>query len=150
MVEKAKKKQGGPGKPFVPGDPRIHKPDPNAPRVHKQARPKTFENLRELSRTIGWELARDSRGKLILSPEGNPMTNIEMVLRRWLDSGNPVLQTRYMEIAFGKVPNDAIVVKHSVEVIDVTVQNVAENAAIAELSEINYIDAEESDESVEP
>ena len=75
-------------KPFVKGDPRIN----------RKGRPKSFDALRALAQMIAQEV--------IEGREGSKMSRVELILRSWSTSGNPQLAGRFMEIAYGKVPEE--------------------------------------------
>jgi hypothetical protein len=64
-------------------------------------RPKGFVDLRNLARTIGHEMV------LVTMPDGTSreMTRTEAILREWAGSRLPILQQKYIEIAYGKVPD---------------------------------------------
>ena len=81
-------------KPFKKGDVRIN----------RKGRPKTFDALRELSRTISHEVVRKPDGEPVVMG-GHALTVVEAILRQWAQSKNPALQLRFMEIAYGKVPD---------------------------------------------
>ena len=70
------------GKPFTKGDKRIN----------RKGRPKSFDQLRALAQSIANE-------------DTGTMTRAELILRAWSLSDNPLLQIRFMEIAYGKVPD---------------------------------------------
>ena len=74
-------------KPFVKGDPRIN----------RHGRPRGFDQVRKLAQAIAHE-------ELTLS-NGQKMSVVEAILRSWVVSKEPMLQIRFMEIAFGKVPD---------------------------------------------
>lgn len=82
------------GKGFVKGDPRIN----------RKGRPKSFDAFRELAQDIAHEVAQSGGQDLVIN--GRKVTNAEAILRKWLVSGNPQLQRAFIEIAFGKVPDD--------------------------------------------
>ena len=86
----AKRKPGT----FVKGDSRIN----------RKGRPKTFDALRKLAQQIGHEDAVGSDNEPILI-NGNPVTATEVILRQWATSPNPTLQIKFMEVAYGKVPD---------------------------------------------
>lgn len=75
-------------KNFVKGDPRIN----------RKGRPKNFDALRKLAMMIGNEP--------ITAKDGTTMTRAELILRSWSMSNNYQLQKAYMEIAYGKVPDE--------------------------------------------
>ena len=74
-------------KPFVAGDPRIN----------RAGRPKFFDQLRKLAITIACEQVTLSNGRKI--------SLIEAILRSWTRSKEPALQIKFVEIAYGKVPD---------------------------------------------
>ena len=80
------------GKPFVKGDPRIN----------RKGRPKSFDALRELARAIAHEKAKAEGQTLVI--DGHSVTVAEAILRTWATSKNPRLQQQFIEVAFGKVP----------------------------------------------
>lgn len=70
---------------FVKGDPRIN----------RKGKPKNFDGMRKLAQLIGNEL--------------DPIkskTLIEIILREWAKSKNPAFQKAFVEIAYGKVPDN--------------------------------------------
>jgi hypothetical protein len=84
MTDEAPRKPGT----FVKGDARIN----------RKGRPKTFDALRELAQQIANEP--------IVSADGQTkMSRVEMVMRSWALSKNYQLQKAFIEIAFGKVPD---------------------------------------------
>ena len=74
---------------FVKGD----------PRCWRKGRPKSFDALRELAREIAHE-------KTTIVVDGHAVTVAEAILRQWASSKNPILQQRFIEVAFGKVPDE--------------------------------------------
>jgi len=74
-------------KPFVAGDPRIN----------RAGRPKFFDQLRKLAIAIACEQVTLSNGRKI--------SLIEAILRSWARSKEPALQIKFVEIAYGKVPD---------------------------------------------
>jgi hypothetical protein len=74
-------------KPFVKGDKRIN----------RKGRPKDFDALRELARMIADEPLTIGERRL---------TVVEAILRQWAQSKNPQLQKGFLEIAYGKVPDN--------------------------------------------
>jgi len=91
----AKKKGGITGKGFIKGDPRIN----------RLGRPRSFDALRELGQQIAHEAAKDKAGEPIVF-SGKVATIAEMILRSWAQSTSPQLQRAFIEVAFGKVPDD--------------------------------------------
>jgi hypothetical protein len=85
------------GKPFVKGDPRIN----------RKGRPKTFDALRELAISIAREKALSGGQPIILN--GHVVTAAEVILRQWAQSKEFQKQKGFLEIAFGKVPDDEVV-----------------------------------------
>jgi len=75
-------------KPFTKGDKRIN----------RKGRPVTFDALRTLAQEISHET--------IPGKDGNPYTVAEAILRKWATSPNPALQMKFVEVAFGKVPEE--------------------------------------------
>lgn len=76
-------------KPFTKGDPRIN----------RKGRPKDFQALRELAKFIADEPITSGDGKV-------KMTRIELILREMSISKDPRQRLAFVEIAYGKVPND--------------------------------------------
>jgi hypothetical protein len=91
-------------KPFVKGDKRIN----------RKGRPRSFDALRSLAQEIAKEAFEDR--------DGNQATRVELILRDWSTSHNALLQKQFVEVAYGKVPDEVInsgaqrldiIVKHS-------------------------------------
>jgi len=82
------------GKGFVKGDPRIN----------RKGRPRDFDALRELAQAIAHETATSGGQPVIV--EGHKATVAEMIMRQWATSKNPQLQRAFIEVAFGKVPDN--------------------------------------------
>jgi len=70
----------------------------NRQRINRKGRPKTFDALRTLAQEISHET--------IPGKDGNPYTVAEAILRKWATSPNPALQMKFVEVAFGKVPEE--------------------------------------------
>ena len=86
-----------PAKPFVKGDPRIN----------RKGRPKSFDALRALAQQIAHEVAQSGGQPIIIN--NRKVTAAEAILRQWASSKNPQLQKAFIEIAFGKVPDNLTV-----------------------------------------
>ncbi len=80
-------------KPFTKGDPRIN----------RNGRPKSFDKLRELARSISHEPVKQSGQPLVI--DGHIVTVAEAMLRQLATSKNPRDRQLFIEIAYGKVPN---------------------------------------------
>ena len=68
------------------------------PRINRKGRPKSFDALRELAKVIADEKVVNEKGTVA-------MTRVELILRGWASSQDPRKQQAFMEIAYGKVPN---------------------------------------------
>ena len=97
-------------KPFVKGDPRIN----------RKGRPKSFDALRTLAQDIAHEKAKAGGNTVVI--DGHSVTVAEAILRQWAQSKNPALQQKFIEVAFGKVPQavevsgkDGGAIKHEVD-----------------------------------
>jgi len=91
------------------------------PRINRKGRPKNFDGLRELAKSIAEEVAknRDTGGDLVI--DGHKVTIAEAILRNWAVSKNPQLQRQFIEVAYGKVPDNITVSRDSVEDLSVVV-----------------------------
>jgi hypothetical protein len=69
------------------------------PRINRKGRPKDFLAFRELALSIAHE-------KTNLTVDGHAVTVAEAILRQWAKSGNPQIQRAFIEVAFGKVPDN--------------------------------------------
>ena len=78
------------GKPFVKGDARIN----------RKGRPRGFDDLRKIVLKICDEKLRDKDGN------ETGLTVIEGIMRQWAMSKNPLLQKTFVEIAYGKIPEN--------------------------------------------
>ena len=85
-------KQNRPGT-FTKGDPRIN----------RNGRPKSFDALRKLAQQLSSEVAKDREGNEIIR-DGHKVTIAELVLFQMASS--PKQRKEFLEIAFGKVPNE--------------------------------------------
>lgn len=77
------------GVPFAKG---------NDPRRNLKGRPKSFDALRALAQSIAHEEVQIGNGEVI--------TRADAIMRQWASSDEPQLQARFVEIAFGKVPDE--------------------------------------------
>ena len=82
------------GGPFKKGDPRIN----------RKGRPKSFDALRELAQEIAHETAQAGGQDVVVN--NHKVTVAEAILRQWAMSKNPMLQKAFIEITFGKVPDN--------------------------------------------
>ena len=80
-------------KPFKRGDARIN----------RRGRPKNFDALRTLTQQIAHEVVTHNGEPVVVA--GHSLTVVEAILRQWAHSKNPALQIRFVEIAYGKVPD---------------------------------------------
>src|SRR3990167_6571411 len=67
--------------------------------INRLGRPKSFDKLRALAQYIAHEPT-----SVIIN--GKAVTVTEAILRQWAQSKNPQLQRAFIEIAFGKVPDE--------------------------------------------
>jgi hypothetical protein len=104
-------KQQPPGVPFKKGDPRIN----------RKGRPKSFDALRALAQEIANEAAKKRDGEPIIL-DGHIVTVAEAILRQWSTSNNPMLQMRFIEITYGKVPDVHELTGKDGNVIEVTIK----------------------------
>lgn len=65
-------------------------------RRNTKGRPKNFDALRKLAQSIALETIETEKD----------WTRIEVILRAWAMSKNPVLQQQFVQIAYGKVPDE--------------------------------------------
>jgi hypothetical protein len=68
-------------------------------RINRKGRPRNFDALRRLGQSIATEVIPDAK-----NVEG--WTRIEMILRDWASSSEQQLQRAFVEIAYGKVPDE--------------------------------------------
>lgn len=90
---------------FVKGSPPPTAFKKGDPRINRKGRPKTFDKMRELAQEISEEAAKTPDGKELLW-DGRQVTAVEYVLRRMAYSKNPTLLIKFLEIAYGKVPDN--------------------------------------------
>ena len=82
------------GKPFVKGDVRIN----------RKGRPRSFEEVRKLFQSISHEMVTEEGKPVIIG--GHKITTVEQIARSWATSKNPILQQKFIEVAYGKVPEN--------------------------------------------
>ena len=75
-------------KPFAKGDPRIN----------RRGRPRAFDALRRLSVDLGREV--------LIDDDGQPISAVEKILRKWRDSKSAQENKWFLELAYGKVPDE--------------------------------------------
>ena len=105
---------------------------PKDPRINRKGRPKSFDALRVLSLQIAHEAAQKDQKNIVIN--WHIVTVAESILRQWAMSKNPILQRAFIEIAFGKVPDNinlnAQVSSHSTIIIKgVDYRTIAANLA---------------------
>lgn len=110
------------GKPFSKGDPRIN----------RKGRPKSFDALRALALQIAHE-AKLKDGEPI-TIEGHVVTVVEDILRSWATSRNPLLQKSFIEVAFGKVPDEVKLGNSDNKPLALEIRGVDYRAAITNLA----------------
>ena len=76
----------------------------NDPRINRNGRPKSFDALRSLAQHIAHEEATSGNQPIIIN--GKKVTIAEAIMRKWAGSNNPQLQKAFIEVAFGKVPDE--------------------------------------------
>lgn len=74
------------------------------PRINRKGRPRTFDALRELAQQVAHETAQANGSDVVIN--GHRVTVSEAILRQWAMSKNPQLQRAFIEIAYGKVPDN--------------------------------------------
>jgi hypothetical protein len=75
--------------------------------INRKGRPKSFDALRTLAQDIAHEEARQPDGQAI-TINGKTATITEAILRKWATSKDPRLQIMFMEVCYGKVPQETI------------------------------------------
>ena len=79
----------------------------NDPRINRKGRPKSFNGLRELARMIADEKAKSGNKTLVV--DGHSMTVVEAIMRSWAMGKDKRKQQAFIEIAYGKVPDQTVV-----------------------------------------
>lgn len=72
--------------------------------INRKGRPKSFDALRELALQIAHETATANGQDVVIN--GHKVTVSEAILRQWAMSKNPQLVRAFIEIAYGKVPDN--------------------------------------------
>lgn len=72
--------------------------------INRLGRPKSFDALRELAQQIAHETAQAGGADVVVN--GHKVTVSEAILRQWAMSKNPQLQRAFIEVAYGKVPDN--------------------------------------------
>ena len=88
------------------------------PRINRKGRPRSFDALRELAQQIAHEEALHKGEPIVVS--GHKVTVSEMILRQWASSSNAQLQRAFIEVAFGKVPDNLNVTSESIIKVTLT------------------------------
>ena len=99
---------GATGKGFVKGDPRIN----------RKGRPKSFDQLRSLAQEIAHEAAASGGKPVVIN--GKTVTVTEVIMRQWAQSKDPRLQQKFIEVAYGKTP-EQVLLTGSVANVEMTV-----------------------------
>ena len=73
------------------------------PRINRNGRPKSFDQLRALAQQIAHETAKAGGNTVVI--DGHSVTVAEAVIRQWFQSKEFAKQKAALEIAFGKVPD---------------------------------------------
>jgi hypothetical protein len=73
-------------------------------RINRKGRPKDFDALRKLAQQIAHEAVLKDGEPLVIA--GHVVTTAELVMRSWAASREPQLQKGFVEIAYGKVPDE--------------------------------------------
>lgn len=71
------------------------------PRINRKGRPKNFDKLRSLAQSIAVETITGT-----INGEVVTWTRIEAILRSWASSKNPQAQEKFVQYAYGKVPDE--------------------------------------------
>jgi len=71
-------------------------------------RTQVFNYLRKLALEIASEPAKRKDGTPVIL-DGKVLTTAEVILRQWAMSSNPMAQEKFLQIAYGKVPDKVAV-----------------------------------------
>lgn len=88
------------------------------PRIWRGGRPKSFDALRTLAQEIAHETAKAGGQPVIV--DGHAATVTEVIMRQWAQSKDPRLQQKFIEVAYGKTP-EQVLLSGSVANVEMTV-----------------------------
>ena len=88
------------------------------PRINRSGRPKTFDQLRSLAQEIAHEVAISKEKPVVIN--GKTVTVTEVIMRQWAQSKDPRLQQKFIEVAYGKTP-EQVLLTGSVANVEMTV-----------------------------
>jgi hypothetical protein len=95
-TKQAKPRKMPKGKQFVKNDPITGEKDE---RINRKGRPKSFDQLRALGQQLAEEISVNA-GKPLLAPDGQPMTQVEAIMRQMMQDEKQRLDFLY--ITYGK------------------------------------------------
>ena len=101
------------------------------PRIWRFGKPKAFTALRELGQAIAHEKAKSKETGQTVIIDRHTATIGEMIMRSWATSRNPILQKGFIEIAFGKVPDEVNVGFNFAKMTDAQLTKFIEGALAA-------------------
>jgi hypothetical protein len=93
---------------FVKGD----------PRCWRKGKPREFNALRDLAQEIASEKVKSGGQTVVI--DGHAVTVAEAILRQWASGKDGQKQKGFLEIAFGKVPDEVKLSQDGVWIIKVT------------------------------
>ena len=101
------------------------------PRIWRFGKPKAFTALRELGQAIAHEKAKSKETGQVVVIDRHTATIGEMIMRSWATSRVPILQKAFIEIAFGKVPDEVNVGFNFAKMTDAQLTKFIEGALAA-------------------
>ena len=101
------------------------------PRIWRFGKPKAFTALRELGQAIAHEKAKSKETGQTVVIDRHTATIGEMIMRSWATSRVPILQKAFIEIAFGKVPDEVNVGFNFAKMTDEQLRKFIEGALVA-------------------